>query len=436
MIDSAQKEKMLLGAVISDNSLAHLLAKMEPEDFGDKQNREVFLQIRRLMRERKPIDPTMIVDSMTGIDAVVVMQYVVGLAKEGTAWNARQYASDLHEIGEKRRMYKLLRECADRLENGDDLQEVKDACRQKLQRLGKVTGKVQHMPQIASTMMDRMEAARSGEIELIQTGIPDLDNLICGLAPGELDVVGARPAVGKSAFGIALALAAARAGKKVLVCSCEMSDVQYAQRVMSEITGINSKKLRTGDLSDSQWVAVGDALNEMARLHVGFTFDVKFVEDLYSVCTAEADEGGIDLLVVDYIQIMDTRERCENENIRITRISGKLKRLALDLQIPVLALAQVNRQEGTADRMPNLKELRGSGSLEQDADKVIFLHRVEAPSDPYCTSAEALKRFKADGDQMVAINVAKQRDGETGSFPVRFVPRRMQYKCLTRRESS
>jgi replicative DNA helicase len=409
---------------------------MTEDDFSDPANKEVFFQIRRLIAEHKPIDPTMIVETSADGDVKSFLEYVIALRKMGAPWHAKRYAKDLHELGEKRRLHRFFREGAMALENGDDMHSVMDRLRQQMRSLGKIQGRVQHMPQIASTMMDRMEAARSGEIELIQTGIPDLDNLICGLAPGELDVVGARPAVGKSAFGIALALAAARAGKKVLVCSCEMSDVQYAQRVMSEITGINSKKLRTGDLSDSQWVAVGDALNEMARLKVGFTFDVKYVEDLYSVCTAEADEGGIDLLVVDYIQIMDTRERCENENIRITRISGKLKRLALDLQIPVLALAQVNRQEGTTDRMPNLKELRGSGSLEQDADKVLFLHRVEAPSDPYCTSAEALKRFKADGDQMVAINVAKQRDGETGSFPVRFVPRRMQYKCLTRRESS
>jgi len=137
--------------------------------------------------------------------------------------------------------------------------------------------------------------------------------------------------------------------------------------------------------------------------------------------------------VVDYIQIMDTKARCENDNIRITKISGKLKRLALELQIPVVVLAQVKRQEGSSMRMPTLQELRGSGSLEQDADKVIFLHRVESPSDPYCRSQEALRRFMDAGDQMIAVDVAKHRDGPCGSFCTRFEPRRMKYTCLTHR---
>lgn len=433
MIDSSRKERMLLGAVLCDNSLARLLHGMSEDDFADPMNKQVFSEMRRLSNQRKPIDPTMLTENVPGVDGELLVKYIVGIAKEGSSWNAEQYAKDLHDIGTKRKLFKLFKNCADRLSE-EDAQVVMDDCRAQMRKLGSIKGNVTYMPEIANRMFERMEALSSGTIECVKTGLPSLDSIIGGLYGGDLVVVGARPAVGKSTFGMAVALAAARQGKRTLVCSCEMSDVQYAQRVASEITGINSMALRTANLSEQQWTAIGDALNEMSKLGVGFTFSSNYVEDLYSVCTAEKDGKGLDLLIVDYIQIMDTRDKIDNETVRIARISGKLKRLAVELGIPVMALAQVKRQEGTAMRMPTLQELRGSGSLEQDADKVIFLHRVEAPSDPYCASAEAFNRWKQLGDQMIAISVAKHRDGGTGCFSVRFQPSRMKYMCMTHRE--
>lgn len=433
MIESIQKERMLLGAVMMDDSKARLLYGMTEEDFANPMNRQVFSEMKRLIHQKKPIDPTLLAENVTGIDGMELLQYATSLAKEGSPWHAKQYAEDLHKLGTKRKLYKLFKSCAERLTE-EDAQSVMDDCRAQMRKLGSIKGSVTYMPEIANRMFERMEALSNGTLECVKTGLPSLDSIIGGLYGGDLVVVGARPAVGKSTFGMALALAAARQGKRALVCSCEMSDVQYAQRVASEITGINSMALRTANLNEQQWSAIGDALNEMSNLGVGFTFSSNYVEDLYSVCTAEKDGKGLDLLIVDYIQIMDTRDRSDNETVRIARISGKLKRLAVELGIPVVALAQVKRQEGTAMRMPTLQELRGSGSLEQDADKVIFLHRVEAPSDPYCVSAEAFNRWKQMGDQMIALSVAKHRDGGTGCFAVRFQPSRMKYMCMTHRE--
>lgn len=435
MRDDQQKERMLLGAVIGDNSLSHLLAGMTEDDFSERKHKEIFRAIRRLAAEKKPIDPTMIASEATGVDSLQLLDLAIAIAKEGSPWNAGQYAKDLHQLGEKRRLYKLFRACADELTKDDDLQRVMDECRQRMRGIGASSGSVAYMPDIAERLMENLESVRKGDIVLIPSGLPDMDRLIGGFGKGEMTVIGARPAVGKSAFGMSIALAAARAGKRVLVCSCEMSDVQYAQRVAAEITGISSMKLKKADLTDDQWVRVGEALNEMASLDIGFTFDIKCVEDLHSVCLSEQDDHGLDLLVVDYLQLLDTKSRYESETVRISRVSTRIKQLAMDLQIPVIALAQVNRQEGVMERMPTLKELKGSGSIEQDADRVIFLHRVVSATDAYCASQDALKRIQTDGDQMIAVDVAKQRDGTIGSFATRFTPGRMRYYCLTRGES-
>lgn len=433
MIESRQKERMLLGAILLDDKLARLLGGLSDEDFADPMNKQILAEMKRLWRQKKPIDPTLIAENIPGVDGVTVLQYATSLAKEGSTWHAEQYAKDLHALGVKRNLYRLFRGCADRLVE-EDAQVVIDDCRSAMRELGAIRGGVTYMDEVAARMFEHLEAVSAGTVACVKTGLPDLDFTLGGLYAGDLVVIGARPAVGKSTFGMALALAAARQGKRALVCSCEMSDVQYAQRVASEITGINSMALRTAHLSETQWGAVGDAINEMCGLGVGFTFSSNYVEDLYSVCTAEKDGKGLDILIVDYIQIMDTRERCENENVRISRISGRLKRLAVELGIPVVALAQVKRQEGSAMRMPTLQELKGSGSLEQDADKVIFLHRVEAPSDPYCKSSDAFNRWQQSGDQMIAVNVAKHRDGACNWFNVRFQPNRMKYTCMTHGE--
>lgn len=433
-MDAYQKERMLLGAVISEpERCLKLLNGLEDECFSTQEHKAIYGRILELSAQHKPIDPTMIAEGLTGLESVEMIKMCTQLSFQGNAWHAAQYAKDLKELGQKRRLYKTLKAHADRLET-EDLQTVLDSCRESFRSFHASKGDVTRMSDVAASLFDRISAAAAGKITMLKTGIPDLDKLLGGLENGNLVYLGARPAVGKSAFGMAIALNVARTGKKVLVCSCEMSDVQYAQRIASEITGISSADLKAGTLTDEQWQRVGDAMNEMSAMNISFAFDSKYVEDLYSLCIREKDARGLDLLVVDYIQIMNTKQRTESENIRLSLISMKLKQLAMELKIPVLALAQVKRQEGRVMQMPTLQELRGSGSMEQDADKVIFLHRVEVPSDPHCRSADALRRFQEWGDQMIAVDVAKHRDGPVGSFCTRFEPKRMRYTCLTHRE--
>lgn len=438
-ISSVQEEKMLLGAVISGGSPSNLLTGLVEDDFVVPDHKTIFREIRRCINEKSPIDPTTIASTSGGVDAKYLVDLCAALAKEGNPWNAKQYAEHLHELGNKRRLCGLFDSCSAGLIEGRSMQEIMDKCRQGMRDLSSITGKVIRMPDAIGRYFDRIDALVKGDIVPIKTGLAGLDDIIWGLSPGELDIIGARPSVGKSAFSLGVALRVARNGKRVMFCSLEMNEFQFMKRIISEISGINSMAQVSPTLSDRQYVAIGEACNEASKLGISFTFNETHAEDIYSICAREKDEKGLDLLVFDYMQIANTREKAENETIRLSLISSKLKRLAVDLDIPVLALAQVKRQEGTSNRMPTLSELRGSGSMEQDADKVIFLHRIEREEDEYCKfHEETLRRFKREGrgEQLIVANVAKNRDGAIGHIHMRFEPGKMRYHCLTQSAQS
>lgn len=274
----------------------------------------------------------------------------------------------------------------------------------------------------------------------ILTGIPDLDRLIFCLEPGDLAVIGARPAVGKSAFGMQIALNAARQGRHVLVCSREMRQMQYAHRIAAHLSGINSARLRRGALSQEEWGELAGCCGEMGRLPLAFTFDSATVEELRVQAQREKELGNLDLLVVDYLQILRTSARLQKRYEAVGHVSRALKDIALDLQVPVVAMAQVGRQTVNAGGerapvMPDLSDLRESGNIEQDADIVIFLHHPTSGSDRSIPSYDTDTRGAIEareGYQYIVVRVAKQRQGENGSFGVEFDAPHMTYTCIAR----
>ncbi|MEG0901894.1 MAG: DnaB-like helicase C-terminal domain-containing protein, partial [Clostridia bacterium] len=179
---------------------------------------------------------------------------------------------------------------------------------------------------------------------------------------------------------------------------------------------------------------ISDATNEFSALPLSFTFRTRTVEELRMVVQHEKDTVGLDVLFVDYLQLMDTKQRADNEAQRLGKISGALKDIALDLDVAVVAMAQVKRTEGRVAMMPILSDLKGSGDLEQDSDNVIFLHHPESRDDPSVMPADrdGFDGYEGAGMQYIALNVAKQRQGNTGTFGVAFDPSRMRYMCIAR----
>lgn len=276
-----------------------------------------------------------------------------------------------------------------------------------------------------------LERRQKGEIMSITSGLKCLDRIIGGFFEEELTVIAARPSVGKSAFGVNIALAAANDGFKVGIVSCEMSAEGLGQRLLSHGAWVDGMKMRRADLDDDAWDKIAGAIAEMGNLPIRFLFDCMTVEDVVNAARKLARKGELDMLIVDYLQFMETKKTFKEERHRIGYISHSLKRLAKQSHIPVIALAQVTRQgEGV---MPTMKMLRESGDIEQDADGIIFLHRPDSPSDQSVNPRDkgSLEVWREKGLQYISIGIAKQRNGAIGQTNVLFDAELMRYTEIT-----
>jgi replicative DNA helicase len=213
-----------------------------------------------------------------------------------------------------------------------------------------------------------------------------------------------------------------------------MSPIQYLKRLMAAYSGVEGKKLRTGQgITTDEWERLGDACSELAGWNMPFTFSVRTIEELAAEARRRKDTKGLDLLIVDYMQLLKVQRPVESDFVRVSTVSHEIKRLALDLDIPILALAQVTRPESKGKlTMPTLDTLRGSGDIEQDADNVLFLHRPENPADDsinpkHASVAEACMR--GNQNQYVVLNIAKQRNGTNRMIDMIFDPAHMVYRC-------
>ncbi len=262
----------------------------------------------------------------------------------------------------------------------------------------------------AEAVADLAEYARRGlAITGVPTGFQDLDMLTAGLHPGQLIIIAARPAVGKTSLALSIALHAAHEGTHVLMVSLEMAGKELAKRAVSMESGVDASKVRVGALNEAEWEAVIAASRGLENVPFELSdLPSMDIDTLRAHARQLRRKGRLDLLVVDYIQIMKGNGKVGREQ-QIAEISRGLKTLSMELEIPVIALSQLNREvEKRVNKRPMLSDLRESGSLEQDADVVIFVHREEVfnPDTPDKGIAELI--------------VAKQRAGSTGDIRVRF----------------
>jgi replicative DNA helicase len=271
----------------------------------------------------------------------------------------------------------------------------------------RLTTDLQPIKQVLSDYYDAVDqmSRRSEEVYGVPTGFTDLDKLLKGMQPSDLLIIAGRPAQGKSSFLMSIAKHAAQARKKhVAIFSMEMSNVQLAARLLSQETGINSQKLSGGKLEQQEWDLFNQAIEVLGETKV-FLDDTPAISptQMRAKCRRLHMEHGLDLIIVDYLQLMQGDSRNDNRVQEVSHISRSLKVLARELNVPVLAAAQLSRAvEQRSDKRPVLSDLRESGSLEQDADIVMFIYRPEFYEE------DSLKKNVAE------IMVSKHRNGPTG----------------------
>lgn len=265
------------------------------------------------------------------------------------------------------------------------------------------------------------------EEKLLATHLPDLNDIIGGLMPQDLILIGARPSVGKTAIAMDIAKHIAAKNKRVLFVTLEMSIEALCVRYIAGYTEINSQKIRTGKLNDKEWDKISKAVWGMNDITL-FIDDVsRTVTDIKISAKEIKAHGGLDLIVIDYMQLLQPEGRYDTREQEVASISRSLKALARELDIPIIVLAQLNREaEG---RKPALGFLRESGAQEQDADIIIFLW--EPPKEQLDDNWARIKeKINEKGNRLLEIIVAKHRNGPTGAFYVCYVPSKTMFMCL------
>lgn len=439
MIIDERNEKSLLGALMqAENPTPYLLGLAE-DDMVFEDDKIILAAMQRLMARREPFDQQIVITEAqkdTRYTNATLATVVQCMRETPSAAMIDGYYKRVLDASRRRTLQIIAQRLAENAQDAaTDAEDAVSMAMDDLRRLAGGEDRWREMRVLAYETFDELERLSNGDVSYLPSGIPDLDKAIGGFFPGEMTILGARPAVGKSAFAAAIGANLASKGKKIAVCSLEMTPTQYLKRLLAAISGVDGRKLRTGKhIAADEWIRIGDAVTQLADWDMPFTFSVRTVEELEAEVMRRRDKVGVDMLIVDYMQLLRTRQKCESSFVQLTTVSHELKRMALELGIPILALAQVARPtiKGRPE-MPTLDSLRGSGDLEMDADNVLFLHRPELPDDSSIVSHHsslANACMREGPNQYIVCSVAKQRSGKTGLFDMIFDPAHMTYKCL------
>ena len=444
-----ESERGVLCAMLrSQTATAKAVERLQPHDFSTAAHREIFSCMMTINLGNQKLDMVTLDAELSRrgkLEAVGGAEYLVGLARAvPSAANVDAYIDNVLEASNIRQLGKIAESINRAVGTGERtadsiIEAIDSACndittRSEKQGAGWLTG--------SSTMLMAFESAEKAE-KRIPTGFDELDEYLCGgWTRPELTIVGARPGKGKSAFMLAVALAAVRAGFHVGFISLEMSEVQIGQRILASASMVGISKQRRGKehLTEEDWAAMCAGMERMSdqgidRLHILKGFGMT-IERLVSIAKHAKQRGELDLLIIDYIQLMRTTEKVSNDVERLGRISKGLKQLALQLDIPILTAAQVRRQ-GADDRRaggraPTLDELRGSGDLEQDADNVLLIHSPESPDDRTLQGLTGkhegiYERALFKRQLPFTVEIAKQRQGPMGRTWCTFAPTIMRF---------
>lgn len=439
MIFDEQAEKALLGALMQHENPSGYLLALSEDDMVFEDDKIILAAMQRLLARREPFDGGVVAQE-AGKDA----RYTPGtpativqcIRSAPSTVMTDGYFKTVKDRSSRRRIQAIAQSMAERAQDmTHEAETTVSEALDELRRIGGGQDKWREIPVLAAAAFDDIERLSKGETSYLATGIPDLDSAIGGLFPGEVTVLGARPSVGKSALAASIGANLADIGKKVGVCSLEMSPNQYMKRLIAAYSGVDGRKLRTGKhISPEEWEKIGDALSRMSNWDMSFTFSLNTIEELSSEARRRKDTNGLDLLIIDYMQLLHVRRPVESDFVRVSVVSHEIKRMALELDIPVLALAQVARPEQKGRlRMPTLDSLRGSGDIEQDADNVLFLHRPLDENDDSINTRHlsvAQSCIREGPNQYIVCNVAKQRNGTNRMFDMSFDPAHMTYRCL------
>lgn len=411
-------EKSFIGNVMVSRDAALTLADIEsvmkPEDIGGDDAKKSFSIIKTLVESNKQVNPATLVQGGADIN------FIAEVSSLGISSNqAISEAKLIHSLASKRNLYNAAQSVMQQLVNGEDTASVKTKLSEYINSDTEFTkdSTKQISELVVPTIESILTTRDSGGIIGTSTGFKSIDRALGGLLKGSLTIIGARPAMGKTAFALNMAEgAAAKTGLPVLVISLEMNNEMLVKRMFAKTSMIDAGKLRDGSLSQEDLNVLNSAGDKLSKMPLWFddTPIQSFSDIRARALKLKRQRGKIGLVLIDYLGLIETgNERNSNRVNEVSKISRGLKVLSKEIDAPIVALAQLNRGvEQRTDKRPMLSDLRDSGSIEQDADNVMFLYR-----DDYYNAPEDQND---DDISQVEFIVAKNRNGKRGTIKLAF----------------
>ncbi|MGE3919812.1 MAG: replicative DNA helicase [Gammaproteobacteria bacterium] len=422
---SIEAEQSVLGGLMLDNEAWDKIAdRVHEKDFYRADHRLLFKSISQLLHNQKPADVLTVMEALREMNALENAGgeiYLFELAKNTpSAANITAYADIVRERSVLRQLLSCSHEIADAAyhPNGRPINELLDFAEQKIFQIAEqdlTNNGPTDIKQLLNTAVARVDTLFHSKETLtgVTTGFHDLDEITSGLQPADLIIVAGRPSMGKTSFAMNIAEAVSIKGKKsVLIFSLEMPGESLATRMLSSLGRIDQHRIRTGNLRDDDWPRISSTSSILSETSM-------FIDDTPALSPSEIrararrlmrEQGQIGLILIDYLQLMQVPGFKENRTAEISEISRSLKSLARELNVPVIALSQLNRSlEQRSDKRPVMSDLRESGSIEQDADLILFIYRDEVYNE------ESPDKGTAE------ILIAKHRNGPIGKIRLTFI---------------
>ena len=435
--NSVEAEVSVLGAMLQDsNAVLRATEQLKPEDFYQAEHRELFTVMKDLYMRNSPIDLVTVHTELARkgtLEGVGGDAYLMRIMNNvPTSANVKAYIDIVLQKSTLRKLIQASQKIsADCYSQQDSMEQILGSAEKAIFDIvmnrtdGETLVPLQEVLLRTYDQIDELSRLH-GEIGGVPTGFIDLDNMLTGMHPGELIIVGARPSMGKTSFAMNIAsYASLNKGKTVAVFTLEMPREQIAMRMLCSDAKVDMQKVRKGTLSDQDWGNLAQSARHMAGapLYIDDTAGLTPTQ-LRSRCRRLMMDKGLDLIVIDYLGLMHADGRVESRQLEVSEISRQLKAIALELKVPLVACAQLSRaNKDRSDKRPVLSDLRDSGSIEQDADVVMFLHREEYYN-------------KETPDKNIGeVIVSKQRSGPLGTVKLAWLSEHTTFMSLAREDT-
>ena len=413
--NNLEAEKSLLGAALSSESaMSDVSEYVEPDDFYDAAHREIYSAMIDMFRMQRPVDIVTVSEELKKrkkLESVGGRTYISELPMYApVTTNAGEYAKIVAEKSSLRRLIKAADEIKEASYNSaEDTETILDNAEQAIFGIAQTRQKRDFKP-LADIVWEDLEhigdlQRNAGKLTGVTTGFRRLDDNLGGFQKSNLIILAAPPGMGKTAFALNVAAnAAIKGGAKVLIFSLEMANMELGERMLSMEAKVELEKLKKGKIQQSDWERLGVASDRLAKATINIDDNGGVsVFEIRNKCRRMKADKGLDLVVVDHLGLM-TWPNESNRVMEISKLTRYLKLMAKELEVPVLVLSQLSREAAKGKRMPQLTDLRDSGSIEQDADVVIFLHRA------------GYYDKDAENANVCTVRIAKHRNGSTGDY--------------------